>query len=73
MSGLKDGLLAGKVAFIAGASSGINLGIAQHFALCRPITVGDGAYFGDRSIAADDVHTLASGPLGGIGLDGAVP
>src|SRR5207247_722227 len=32
MSGLKDGLLAGKVAFIAGASSGINLGIAQHFA-----------------------------------------
>ncbi|MDR3507813.1 MAG: SDR family oxidoreductase [Caulobacteraceae bacterium] len=32
MSGLKDGLLAGKVAFVAGGSSGINLGIAQHFA-----------------------------------------
>ena len=32
MSGLKDGLLTGKVAFVAGASSGINLGIAQHFA-----------------------------------------
>ncbi|MFZ3033611.1 MAG: SDR family NAD(P)-dependent oxidoreductase [Parvibaculum sp.] len=28
----KDQPLAGKVAFIAGASSGINLGIAQHFA-----------------------------------------
>lgn len=28
----KDKVLAGKVAFIAGASSGINLGIAQHFA-----------------------------------------
>lgn len=28
----KDNVLAGKVAFIAGASSGINLGIAQHFA-----------------------------------------
>ncbi|MGB3811151.1 MAG: SDR family oxidoreductase [Parvibaculum sp.] len=28
----KDQVLAGKVAFIAGASSGINLGIAQHFA-----------------------------------------
>jgi NAD(P)-dependent dehydrogenase (short-subunit alcohol dehydrogenase family) len=32
MSGLKEGLLQGKVAFVAGASSGINLGIAQHFA-----------------------------------------
>ena len=32
MSGLQDGLLKGKVAFVAGASSGINLGIAQHFA-----------------------------------------
>lgn len=28
----KDQVLAGKVAFVAGASSGINLGIAQHFA-----------------------------------------
>lgn len=28
----KDQALAGKVAFVAGASSGINLGIAQHFA-----------------------------------------
>ena len=28
----KDNVLAGKVAFVAGASSGINLGIAQHFA-----------------------------------------
>lgn len=28
----KDKVLAGKVAFVAGASSGINLGIAQHFA-----------------------------------------
>ncbi|MBI1260521.1 MAG: SDR family oxidoreductase [Rhizobiales bacterium] len=28
----KDQMLAGKVAFVAGASSGINLGIAQHFA-----------------------------------------
>ena len=32
MSGLKEGLLKGKVAFVAGGSSGINLGIAQHFA-----------------------------------------
>ena len=31
-SGLKDGILAGKVAFVAGASSGINLGVAQAFA-----------------------------------------
>lgn len=31
-SGLKDGALAGKVAFVAGASSGINLGVAQAFA-----------------------------------------
>lgn len=31
-SSLKDGLLAGKVAFVAGASSGINLGIAQRLA-----------------------------------------
>ena len=32
VSGLKDGILAGKVAFVAGASSGINLGVAQSFA-----------------------------------------
>ncbi len=32
LSGLKDGILAGKVAFVAGASSGINLGVAQAFA-----------------------------------------
>ena len=32
VSGLKDGILAGKVAFVAGASSGINLGVAQAFA-----------------------------------------
>ncbi|HEY2660928.1 MAG TPA: SDR family oxidoreductase [Caulobacteraceae bacterium] len=32
MSGLQDGLLKGKVAFVAGGSSGINLGVAQHFA-----------------------------------------
>lgn len=32
MSVFKDGLLAGKVAFITGGSSGINLGIAQRFA-----------------------------------------
>jgi NAD(P)-dependent dehydrogenase (short-subunit alcohol dehydrogenase family) len=32
MSGFKDGLLAGKVAFIAGGTSGINLGIAKRFA-----------------------------------------
>ena len=31
-SSLKDGLLAGKVAFIAGASGGINLGVAQRLA-----------------------------------------
>ncbi|MGA0600324.1 SDR family oxidoreductase [Caulobacter sp. KR2-114] len=31
-SGLKDGILAGKTAFVAGASSGINLGVAQAFA-----------------------------------------
>jgi hypothetical protein len=31
-SGLKDGVLAGKVAFVAGGSSGINLGVAQAFA-----------------------------------------
>jgi NAD(P)-dependent dehydrogenase (short-subunit alcohol dehydrogenase family) len=31
-SGLKDGALAGKVAFVGGASSGINLGVAQAFA-----------------------------------------
>jgi NAD(P)-dependent dehydrogenase (short-subunit alcohol dehydrogenase family) len=29
---IKDGILAGKVAFVAGASSGINLGVAQAFA-----------------------------------------
>lgn len=33
-SALKDKALAGKVAFVAGASSGINLGIAQHYARC---------------------------------------
>jgi len=33
-SALKDKALEGKVAFVAGASSGINLGIAQHFARC---------------------------------------
>jgi NAD(P)-dependent dehydrogenase (short-subunit alcohol dehydrogenase family) len=32
MSALKDKVLAGKVAFVAGASSGINLGVAQVFA-----------------------------------------
>ena len=32
VSGLKDGILVGKVAFVAGASSGINLGVAQAFA-----------------------------------------
>ncbi len=32
VSGLKDSILAGKVAFVAGASSGINLGVAQAFA-----------------------------------------
>jgi len=31
-SGLKEGILAGKTAFVAGASSGINLGVAQAFA-----------------------------------------
>jgi len=31
-SGLKDRVLAGKTAFVAGASSGINLGVAQAFA-----------------------------------------
>ncbi|MBS0411146.1 MAG: SDR family oxidoreductase [Proteobacteria bacterium] len=31
-SGLKDGVLTGKVAFVAGGSSGINLGVAQAFA-----------------------------------------
>lgn len=31
-SGIKDGALAGKVAFVAGGSSGINLGVAQHWA-----------------------------------------
>jgi NAD(P)-dependent dehydrogenase (short-subunit alcohol dehydrogenase family) len=32
MGALKEQALAGKVAFVAGGSSGINLGIAQHFA-----------------------------------------
>lgn len=32
MSAFKDGMLAGKVAFIAGGTSGINLGIAKRFA-----------------------------------------
>lgn len=32
MSAFKDGILAGKVAFIAGGTSGINLGIAKRFA-----------------------------------------
>src|SRR3984957_8715620 len=32
MSAFKDQLLAGKVAFIAGGTSGINLGIARRFA-----------------------------------------
>jgi hypothetical protein len=31
-SSIKDQALAGKVAFVAGGSSGINLGVAQHFA-----------------------------------------
>ncbi|HEX7742601.1 MAG TPA: SDR family NAD(P)-dependent oxidoreductase, partial [Sphingobium sp.] len=32
MSAFKDNLLAGKTAFIAGGTSGINLGIAKRFA-----------------------------------------
>jgi NAD(P)-dependent dehydrogenase (short-subunit alcohol dehydrogenase family) len=32
MSAFKEQLLAGKVAFIAGGTSGINLGIAKRFA-----------------------------------------
>lgn len=32
MSAFKDGLLAGKIAFVAGGTSGINLGIAKRFA-----------------------------------------
>src|SRR5271156_2528619 len=32
MGAMNDQALAGKTAFVAGASSGINLGIAQHFA-----------------------------------------
>src|SRR5260370_37679932 len=33
---LRDGILAGRVAFVAGASSGINLGVARGFAEAGP-------------------------------------
>jgi NAD(P)-dependent dehydrogenase (short-subunit alcohol dehydrogenase family) len=50
----KDGVLAGKTVFVAGGSSGINLGIAEHFAR-------HGAKIGLISRSADKIEAAAAG------------
>ena len=68
MSGLKDGLLQGKVAFVAGASSGINLGIAQHFARhgAKVALISRSA---DKIAAAAETITAAGGEAFGMAAD----
>lgn len=54
MTAFKDKLLVGKTAFVAGASSGINLAIAEHFAR-------HGARVGIISRSADKIQAAAQG------------
>jgi len=56
----KDGVLAGKTVFVAGGSSGINLGIAEHFAR-------HGAKIGLISRSADKIEAAAAGIRAGGG------
>ena len=44
MTTFRDNLLAGKTAFIAGGTSGINLGIAKRFAKGRIVSCLEGGY-----------------------------
>jgi len=60
-SAFKDQPLKGKVAFIAGASSGINLGIAQHFA-------ANGAKVAIISRSHEKIVAAAETVDGGIGM-----
>lgn len=64
----KDQALAGKVAFIAGASSGINLGIAQHFARAgaKLVLISRSA---DKIAAAAKTITDEGFPAMGIAAD----
>jgi NAD(P)-dependent dehydrogenase (short-subunit alcohol dehydrogenase family) len=64
----KDQALAGKVAFIAGASSGINLGIAQHFARAGA-KVAIISRSADKIAAAAKTNTDEGFPAIGIAAD----
>lgn len=64
----KDQVLAGKVAFVAGASSGINLGIAQHFARQgAKVVIISRSY--EKIIAAAQTITDEGFPAMGIAAD----
>jgi len=64
----KDGLLAGKVAFITGGSSGINLGIAQHLAAAGAKVAINGRKV-DKLEAAVKTITDAGGTAKGYAAD----
>lgn len=64
----KEKVLAGKVAFVAGASSGINLGIAQHFARQgAKVVIISRSY--EKIIAAAQTMTDEGHPAMGIAAD----
>lgn len=68
MSAFRDGLLAGRTAFVAGASGGINLGIAQALARAgAAVTVV--SRHAERSAAAAATVTDAGGRALGIAAD----